>query len=224
MDEELVRQELPIQSVRDRGDNCTATVPVHLDILSLPHSIRTHPETISNARSVVGDWYNEDMEYYLAVLKREEMDLPWLKGYETFSNEWGLESVPDNGFLKLLWHENGKTHSIQYISPIVVLQNQHTEDGEFCTPEYCRKMGLIEILYRKLKDPEGVNMSPEKMLRYGKRSNLTRFCLEKGVAEVVANAFCSDYYDNMAKTLLLRDFAVFYLNRLLSVAKSVQQN
>ncbi len=223
MNEQLIRQELPIQSVKERGDSCTATVPVHLDILNLPLEIRTNTSVISGAREIVGEWYNKDMEYYLKVLKKDRTEFEWLRGYNFFSDSWNLRGEPDeNGFLKLIWTENGDSHAIQFIKVPVILYNQHTESGEFCTPEYCKSKGWIEIIYRSIRDPEAVNMPPEKMLKYGRHT--TKFQPEKGIAEVVANAFCSDYHDNMAKTLLLRDFAVFYLNQLLSVTKNVQQN
>lgn len=225
MIDKLIRQELPIQSIQERGDACTATVPVHLQIFSLPKEVRANASLVRDAKRVVSEWYNEDMDYYLKRLKEDDINLPWLRGYEKFSESWVLEGKPDeNGFLRLSWKEDGKSHHIQYVSAPVVLYNQHTEFGEFCTPEYCRSRGWIEIIYRNIADPEAVNMHPEKMLKYGIKSDITRFHPEKGIAEVVANAFCSDYHKNMAKTLLLRDFAVFYLNELLSMSQNTAKN
>lgn len=225
MDESLVRQELPIQSVRDRSDNVSATVPVHLEILNLPHEIRTSPELVADAKKYVSEMYDEDMAYYIDVLKKDGIVLDWLKGYEHFDPYWKLTGEADeNGFLKLLWHENNDIHQIKYVNIPVIIQNQHNEFGEFVTPEYCKERGWIEIIYRNLRDPDYVNMPVEKMLKYGKKSDLTKFSLEKGVVELESHAFCSDYHSNMAKALLLRDFAVFYLNNLLRISNSHKNN
>jgi len=67
-------------------------------------------------------------------------------------------------------------------------------------------------------------MSPEKMLKYGKKSDMTTFDMESGLVEVIGNAFCSDYHENMARALLLRDFAVFYLNKLLCITEKSSSN
>ncbi|MEK6928059.1 MAG: hypothetical protein AABX11_06515 [Nanoarchaeota archaeon] len=40
MEESLVRQELPIQSVYEHGEDLTVTVPVHLEILRLSPKAR----------------------------------------------------------------------------------------------------------------------------------------------------------------------------------------
>jgi len=77
---------------------------------------------------------------------------------------------------------------------------------------------LIEIIYRNSTDSEFVLMDPEKMRKYGHETDIARIDEDVGIAEVLGNAFSSDYHMNMAKTLLLRDFAVFYLNRLLDKA------
>ncbi len=220
MQEELLRQELPIQSIRERGDACTATVPVHLKVLELDGKLRTNPSLIREARPTIINWYNEDMNYYLKVLENENIDLPWLRGYEKFNERWRLDSVPESsGFLKLIWDDLKEIRTIGFIEAPVILYNQHNEFGEFVTPAYYRERGRIEIMYRSMRDPEVVNMVPEKMRRYGVENELASINEERGVAQVCANAFCSDYHDNMAKTLLLRDFAVFYLNRLLIVAQ-----
>lgn len=225
VEEELIRQELPIQSIYQRGESCTSTVPVHLSILELQPDIRTNCSLIKDARETVKRWYEKDMRYYLGILKKYDINLPWLKNYEEFQDDWTLRGRPDNyGFLELIWKENEKSHSIQYVEIPVVFHNQHNELGEFITPEDCMDRGLVEVIYRNTSNPEQINMSPEKMLKYGKKSEVTNFDLEKGIAEVVGNAFCSDYHDNMAKNLLLRNFAVFYLNQLLSTAHSFSKN
>jgi len=218
MDEKLVRGELPIQSVYQRGEAVTATVPIHLAVMDLPEKVRTDVSLIADAKDIVKLWYDEDMAYYLRVLREADMELPWLEDYERFKDEWQLDGEPSDGFLSLSWRENGEVHNIKYNSVPVVLRNQHDEFGEFYTPESWKRGGWIEIIYRNVTDPEVVAMSPEKMRRYGRETDIARIHEDRGLAEVVGNAFSSDYHMNMAKTLLLRDFAVFYLNRLLDKA------
>lgn len=216
MQEKLDRRELPIQSIYDRDKACTATVPIHLDVMSLPGEIRIDPSLIADAGEVVKPWYDEDMEHYLSMLRNDGTDLPHLRGYERFGEDWELTGEPDeNGFLALSWRENSEVHSISFTDMLVILNNQHDQFGDFFTPEACRERGWIEILYRDVTDPEGVLMSPEKMRRYGVEKLYANIKESEGIAEVVGNVFSSDYHMNMAKTLLLRDFAVFYLNRLL---------
>ncbi len=220
MDEKLVRGELPIQSIYQRGEDVTATVPIHLAVMALPEKTRTDIALIADARDAVKPWYDEDMAYYLGVLRKEGMELPWLEAYEKFRDEWQIGGEPDkNGFLSLSWRENGEVHAMKLNPVPIVLCNQHDEFGEFYTPESLTKGGrLIEIIYRNIKGPEIVTMSPDKLRKYGRETDIARIDEDKGLAEVVGSAFTSDYHTNMAKTLLLRDFAVFYLNRLLDKA------
>ena len=65
-------------------------------------------------------------------------------------------------------------------------------------------------------------MSPEKMRKYGVENSLVKIEPERGIAQAMGFAFCSDNNDNLAKALLLRDFAVFYHNRLLETVKEEQ--
>jgi len=220
MGEKLVRGELPIQSVYQRREAVITMVPIHLAVMDLPQRVRTDTSLITNARDAVKPWYDEDMAYYLGALKEAGTELPWLEAYEKFRDEWQIGGEPDkNGFLSLSWRENGEVHAIKFNPVPVVLRNQHDEFGEFYTPESLTKGGrLIEIIYRNIKDPEIVTMSPDKLRKYGRETDIAKIDKDGGIAEVVGNAFTSDYHQNMAKTLLLRDFAVFYLNRLFDKA------
>jgi len=225
MDEKLNRKELPIQSVYQRNQDVTVTVPVHLAVMNLSPRIRTYLSLIADAKDPVKQWYEEDMAYYLDVLKQYETELPWFKEYERFRDEWQLNGEPDNnGFLSLSWRENGTAHTVKFNPVPVILCNQHDEFGEFYTPESLTKGGsLIEIIYRSIRDPEIVTMSPDKMRSYGRETDIARIDRDKGIAEVVGHAFTSDYHDNMAKALLLRNFTVFYLNQLLARTNTNQQ-
>lgn len=219
MDEKLVRGELPIQSIYQRDEAVTATVPIHLAVMDLSQKVRTDVALIADARDFVKSWYDKDMTYYLGVLKEAGMEFPWLEAYERFRDEWELGGEPSDGFLSLSWREKGKVHGMKFNPVTVVLCNQHNEFGEFYTPESFTKGGrLIEIIYRNVADPEIVAMSPEKLKKYGRETDLIKIDEDRGIAKVVGNAFTSDYHMNMAKTLLLRDFAVFYLNRLFDKA------
>lgn len=219
MDEKLVRGELPIQSVYQRDEAVTATVPIHLAVMDLPQRIRTDVSLIADARDTVKQWYDEDMVYYLDVLRQDGSELPWLKDYERFRDDWQLRGNPGREFLSLSWVEPEGIQDIKFNRVPVVLSNQHDEFGEFYTPESFTKGGrLIEIIYRNINDSEVVIMNPEKMRKYGKETDFARIHEDRGIAKVVGNVFSSDYHVNMAKTLLLRDFAVFYLNSLFDKA------
>ncbi len=218
MDEKLVRGELPIQSIYQRNEDVTATVPVHLAVMDLPHKVRADVSLIADAKDVVKQWYGEDMAYYLDALRKDGIEFPWFRDYERFRDEWQLGGELSDGFLSLSWKENGEVHKMRYNPVPVILYNQHDESGEFYTPESWRRGGWIEIIYRNVTGPEVVAMNPEKMRRYGIETDIARIDEDRGIAKVVGNAFTSDYHENMAKTLLLRDFAVFYLNRLLDTA------
>ena len=223
MQEKLDRKELPIQSIREREEDCTATIPIHLGIIELPEKARTDLSLIKDARDTVEAWYNEDMEYHFGVLRADggcDAIIRMLQNYARFKDEWQLDGRPDeNGFLELLWKENGKSHIVKFNPVPVILSNSHNKFGEFYTPEFNYKTReLIEIFYRDVTTPECVFMSPQKMSKYGIETDIARVREEAGLAEVVANAFSSDYHGDMAKPLLLRNLAVFYLNRLLDVA------
>lgn len=225
MDEKLIRGEIPIQSVYERGergmdvDDLTATVPVHQKILQLPADVRTDQSLIADARGTVEAWYNEDMQYHLKCLEMGGTDPSLVKGYEIFDDEWIFEWSPDNeGFLALSWRDNGRTDKIGFCDIPVFLYNQWDENRRFYTEERAAQENWIECVDRSLRHSETVFMDPEKMRKYGTESELARFDPDKGIAEVAGYAFCSDYLPHMGKALLLRDFAVFYLNRLLDIA------
>jgi len=122
MDEFLDRHELPIQSILERDEALTATVPIHQEVLSMHHGLRTSSLLLVDAQATVSQWYNEDMDYYRAVLKNDECDSSWLKGYEKFNPEWRLRGEKGkHGFLKLLWEEGKEKHSIAYLPIPVIL-------------------------------------------------------------------------------------------------------
>lgn len=215
MNELLDRHELPIQSINERNQDCTATVPVHLKVIGLPKSTRTDFSLIRTARKTVREWYNEDMNYYLKILELGGYDLPWLKGYEKFKDDWTLTGSTGDDFINLILKENGKSHTIKYSSIPTPLYNQWNELNEFYTPEHFRETDAHEILYRGVRDSDVVYMSPEKMLKYGITASITTFAPERGIAEVMGTTFSSDYNANAAIPLLLRNFAVCYHNNLL---------
>lgn len=215
----LIRQELPIQSVYERNEDCTATVPIHLSIMRLSPQVRTNVSLISDAKQSVGQSYNEDMTRHLKVLKESGYNTAELKGFEEFKQVWELGGTIDkNGFLALNWKEDGNIHPIKFVEIPVVLHNRHDEHGKFYTPEFYSENRTVEIMYRNLSDPEILYMNPVKLRNYGIETTIAKIDEQRGVAEVVGNAFCSDYHTNMAKAILLRNFAVFYLNNLLQEA------
>lgn len=220
MVELLDRHELPAQAVYERGEDVTATVPVHLGILSLSTETRTQPLVIDAARDTVGAWYDEDMDYYLSVLQDSGTKIPHLRGYEEFQSSWRLSTKPDeHGFLALHWQEQAGTHPIVFSPLPVILYNQFDGNGEFYSPAQNRAGRYIECISRSRLQGEVVLMPPTKMKQYGEETDIARVRESAGVAEVQGVAFSSEYYSSLAKTLLLRNFAVYYLNEL---AKSVE--
>lgn len=217
MGEELDRHELPIQSVIGRDEDCTTTVPIHLSIFGFDEDRRTDLSLIADAREVVKKWYDEDMAYYLDVLRNCGQEIPHLRGYERFKEEWELSAIPKDGFLSLRWREMELEHVIELCPVPVVLYNQFNGDRRFYTPEDLLNGRLVENIGRNVWDPEVVVMTPEKMRKYGVESEFFRIREEEGVAEVVGKALCSDYHNNMARNLLLRAYGVFYHNRLLDL-------
>lgn len=79
MDESLDRHELPLQDVFQRKSDVVAVVPIHNDIFTLNNTVKGSVETLIGAREVVEKWYNEDMDYYLGVLRKDGHDLPHLR-------------------------------------------------------------------------------------------------------------------------------------------------
>ncbi len=224
MDEKLDRRELPIQWIKEfeiKGlDDLTATVPVHLKILQLPIPVRTDKLLLAGAIETIKAWFNEDMAYHLNSLESDGSCDPrafsLVREYERFNDNWAFEWLPDNaGFLALTWRDNGRVDRMCFCKTPVVLYNQWDENRQFYTPKYILENNFMEGSTRSLKESQTVFMEPEKMKKYGIESELARIDVERGVAEVQGHAFCSDYQPNMGKALLLRDFAVFYLNKLL---------
>lgn len=223
MDGKLDRHELPLQSVREMGWECTATVPIHLSILGLPPKYRTDDSFLEGSKEVVSRWYDEDMAYHLSCLfihgVNYEVDTPWLRGYEQFNSRWDLRGRLNYfGGLALEFDDGENVHRIKPARFPVVLRNQVGNNGRFHTPKDWRVQGAVEVSYRGIFDSENVFMQPEKMIRYGFESSG-----EEGVIEVSAAAFCSSYHMNPINSLLLRNFAVFYLNRLLEEAKRLER-
>ncbi|MBI2449629.1 hypothetical protein HYV49_05010 [Candidatus Pacearchaeota archaeon] len=222
MQEQLVRRELPIQSIIERErmglDDLVVTVPVHPKIFNLSQEVRTDLSLLGGAKEIVKSFYEEDMAYYLKCLEIHEYDPSLIKGFERFDDNWVLDGTPDEeGFLILTWKNNGKVDCIEVVKSPVFFYNQYDESGRFYTPESALEGNLIENIGRSQRHSEVVFMSPEKMSRYGAESRLAKIDTERGIAKVMGRAFTSDYQPNMGKALLLRDFAVFYLNRLLDI-------
>jgi len=227
MDEKLDRKELLIQTIHQRADenldDLTATVPVHLRILDLPARVRTDGSLLEGARETVKVWYEEDMKYHLESLAYYGDDPSLVKGFEKFDDSWTLDGLPDEqGFFALRWKNNGRVDSIKFCKIPLLFYNQWEKEGKFYTPEYTSSRKLVENFGRNLCDPEIIFMDPEKMRNYGTEGDLTRILPDR--AEVMGHGFCSDYQPNMGKALLLRDFAVFYLNKLLDKTNGNQSN
>jgi len=224
MEERLVRGELPLQAVYEMGQYATTIVPVHLEIANLNPARRTDLSIITDAKRTVRTWYNEDMEYYLGCLKEDGDHLGWLEGYEVFRDDWELGGESEGEFLKLIWKENNNLHAIRLNPNSVILRNQHDEQGRFYTTEKIRRGRFVEVAYRNLRDAEFVLISPEKMRKYGQETNIARINESEGIAEVESRVFLSHYYPNVAKALLLRNFAVFYLNKLFDLSQGVSSS
>lgn len=219
--EGLNRHELPIQSVSERSFDLTATVPVNATIFQLTPQARLDRVNLQGAHGTVSRWFNEDMEYHLECLRQDggADATKALKGYERFSNDWSLVStLGEGGFLQLHWRKPGQTQSIGLSRVPIILYNALDKDHGFYTPEKVLDGKTVEVLYRSVREPEIVFMNPEKMKQFAKDDDPANIKIGTGKIEVRANGFCSDYQtglDAMPKALLLRDFAVFYLNRLL---------
>ena len=80
---------------------------------------------------------------------------------------------------------------------------------------------LYRLYTTNLKQYIGKNLNLNLLIceENSSSNSIAKIDLDSGVANVLGRAFTSDYHDNMAKTLLLRDFAVFYLNRLLDMTQ-----
>jgi len=220
MIEEIIRHELPIQVVEDRGEACYAVVPLHLSVRKLPVVAKVDVNRMEDARETVMRWYNEDMEYYLDVLGSDKNEMHWLEGYERFNLDWRLGFVQGKaGFLTLTWSENGTVHLMKYLRFPMFLYNQVDENGDYYSYMPFRENKEAELIGKQSDDGEIVYFTPEKMLKYGNKSRLAGFHPESGSVEVVSRCLMSDYKDNFAHALLLRNFGVFYLNRLLEFAK-----
>jgi hypothetical protein len=216
--EALDRHELPIQSVQERDWDCTATIPVHLSIFGLPSEIRTDLKLISDATGVLRAWFNDDMEKYLDKLRRDGDILDEVRGYEKFRDDWSFTGTPDNyGFLNLTWAEAKGTQHVGMIEIPTILMAEPNGTGGFILPRDIEQQGRSPLVYRSSTDPDLVNMCPEKMRQYGVENDIAKTDLSRGTAQVMSTAFCADYQPAVAQALLLRNFSVLYLNRLLEV-------
>ncbi|MEK6918916.1 MAG: hypothetical protein AABW73_02650 [Nanoarchaeota archaeon] len=225
MNDLLLREELPLQSVKERGEDLTATVPVNPRVMRLDPALRVNLSTINDPCGVVKDWYNIDMDYHLGVLRADGVDPSSLRGYERFRDDWVISATPQvDGFLSLGLSEGDRTLRMCLAPVPIFLSNEKTELGSFCNPDYSRSRGWVEVVYRRIEDPEVVLMSPEKMRSYS-LSDLVRG-FDGGREEVTANcrAFCSDYDDIFPRVLALRNMGVFYLNNLLGLADAPANN
>lgn len=222
--EALDRHEVPLQEVYERDSDISVSIPVHLSILNLPNELRKDQKLVSDAQDVVRPWFNEDMEYHLECLRKGGYSLRYLKGYEAFDNSWSLAGVDDgNGFLELHWDDKGEDGKISFLGfPSSRFYNQIGPDGQFYVPANSLDGRSVEIIQRSVSAPDTVLMNPERMSQFGTIDEL-RTNIERGVVEVFGQAFCPDNYlggmNAAAKGFLLRNFAVFYLNRLLEIPR-----
>ncbi len=228
IEEKLDRKERPIQCMEISHNFETISdlyffVPMHQSILSLPEAVRTDLSLIADAKDVVRTWFNEDMEYYLGILNKSGVTLPWLENYKKFDDKWELGAQAENDYLTLGWKENGQCHYARLNSSPVILHNRWDESEKFYTPESLLEGQNIEIVYQNSFDLIVVAMSPEKMRKYGVETRTSHILEEEGIAEVSAHVFSNHWppvHHNMAKSIFLRDYTVFYLNRLLEKANT----
>lgn len=222
MIELLDRREVPIQPVEERDQYIDAVVPVHLGIAALSAEVKQSGLDVAAARATVIETYNADMDAYLMYLSEQDYDhmISQLRGYWEFNPEWVLDAEPsDTGtdFLKLLWREDGQTHTLRHDTIPVPYQNRHDENGNFYVPAVWDEKRIFPIVYRQVTDPVFLFMPPERMLQYGvERPELNGIILDPvgGIAEVLGTSFDSDYVDSVAKALVLRNYGVAYMNQL----------
>ncbi len=83
----------------------------------------------------------------------------------------------------------------------------------------------IACWYGSVYSSEHILLPLETMLEYEMETGVPEVHNVKGrFADIPMRAFCSDYTENVAQALLLRDWAVEYHNRLLAVAASAPGN
>lgn len=229
MIELLDRCEVPIQAVEDRGSDIDAIVPVHLGIAALAPEVKQDGLDVAAARDTVIETYNQDMDDYLMYLSQQDYNhlIAQLRDYWEFNPEWRLDAEPSEtgtGFLKLVWREDGQSHTLRHDPIPVPYQNRHDEHGNFYTPAALKERELFTLVYRNTTDPVFLFMPPERMLQYGvEQPELGGIIIDPvgGIAEVLGTSFDSEYLDSVAKALLLRNYGVAYMNQLAANVETI---
>ncbi len=224
--ETLNRHELPIQAVLiDDVDPFEVSIPVHLSILTalvergpVISRLAQDQRVLKGAHGVVSTWYNEDIEYHLDSLDSAERAIAaaeWVN-YLRFSPDWTLSSARGVELLDLVFRNGPRTDYIKYTRKPNVFLNMRKEDGKYLSTDDIDG-SKSEVVSRIPGLTDVVAMDPQKMCQYGFEAPGVKADQQVNY-KVVGTGFKSDLLTGslaIPRAFALRDYAVFYQNRLL---------
>lgn len=216
MTEFLHREEIPIQPVVEENGRMFVAIPVHNQIQRLPTEVRQDHLDLSDARRVVSEWYDEDIDWLVRTTEERSDRRPEFKGARVFGSDWQLDAGPDStGYLTLTIEDEKRRTSIGFDTIQDVFRNRVNAAGKFITPAIMRQDRTFPMFTISNMDGTVVLMEPEKMKQYGQENDfdagLNRFT---GAVTVIGNSFRSPYLGKITTAIALRNFGVYYLNKL----------
>lgn len=211
------RYDLPIQSLIDLNFNNLAVVPINRRLFDLPSGDKINYNIIKEITPEVIESYNKDMDSVEAIAKVNKYTPFWLEEYRRFNKNWYLESiVGDYGYLNLFVQTEKTLTKIKICEYPQIFSNYKDDFGKYLDHSITFDNKNFDIICRYSWIDHLIFMNPAKMDEYGVKIPVSD-SYKDTIYPVKGLAFISNLEkpDNLGISILLRNYAVAYLNKLL---------
>ena len=225
----LKKHEVVIQDLIYRNSALQVDVPVHPAIFSLDEKItldRTIPTNVILNNDFARDCENDINNYIQGNtdFSPEEISDLRLNDYRKFNSEWTFLFTPsDRGaFLDLHWNDGHSEHTLGYIScPSYIQGDRKSHNSLWSAKELSEQQDIpINSLFYGINSRAESSLilfeTPEKFSRFH-GEEIEQDNLSESI-ETTVHTFSSSYLENIPQAIILRNFAVEYLNKLTYLA------
>lgn len=219
-DENLIKiekKEIPMQCLDN--DRIHVAIPILPGVLSLDEKIRLDTSLPKEIFSALGPEYEEDVQCYMLNLRPEQIKQLGLGYFVKFKNDWLLsfELSEEGSFHDFVFTVNRKEMRMGFTPvPGVMFNCFNPETKKLYTAEelFKGRSGINSMVYYRPRIASDlVLFSFEKFKRFKPTVPFYELIDEVKI-EIAGPTFCSEYVDNVAQGILMRNFGVKYLNAL----------
>ena len=228
----LHRKEIAIQELIYKDSALQVDIPLHSAIFSLDEMVRLDrsmankilfdEEYINECERDIGD-YIKSIDY---LSEDQKMELR-LENFQKFSTEWefSFSQSKYSHFLDLIWNDGYKKHELGYIDVPTFIFNYKK------SPALCKSaednasevdMHPNSLIFGRENLAEASLIlfeNPAKFIRFNGNKE-AKYELERKNNKITMSVFTfsSSHLENIPQAIILRNFGVRYLNKLVSLA------